>query len=379
MKKKKILQIIPCFQYGGTEAYVINNFKNIDKNKFEFDFWIAQKSNSQYISNEYIKEIEDLNANIYFGETLDSKIKFMKSLYKHIQKNGPYDGVHVHMNIANAWSLIVAFLSGIKIRISHSHDTTGKEYKNLNRRIYVIFLNYIIKFFSTKKLACSKEAGNYLYGESCFSKKGKVCNNGIDVDKFVNTDKNMVNILRKEFNISEDSFVIGNITRFDSKKNPDFTVKVFYEILKIKPNSTLILGGVDGGKLSSIKEKVSKLGIQNKVRFIGVRNDINICLQLMDAYIFPSLFEGLGIVLLEAQASNIMCFASYGVSKEANLGLNLVHYLDLNKGEKYWAEYILNNYNIAKYNDDIIYNTFYEKGYSIKSSVRNIEKIYNGE
>lgn len=379
MKKKKILQVLSCLEYGGTEAYIVNNLKNINKEEFNFDLWIAQPSDSMYVSSKYVNEIISLGGNIYYGEILQSKLKFMKNLYDNIKKNGPYDAIHAHMNLANAWVMLIAFLVGIKIRISHSHDTAGKEAKSLIKKIYFRFLEYIIKFFATKKLSCSREAGNYLYGEDYFLKYGEVCNNGIDVKKFLNIQDCMVDALKSEFNIPEDSFIIGNISRFEPKKNTSFTVGVFNEILKINPKSILILGGVDGGQLSYIKEKVHTLGIENSVRFIGIRNDINICLHLINAYIFPSLYEGLPIVLLEAQAANLPCFASSGVSKEVDMKLNLVHFLDLDKGEKFWADYIMNKYNKTKLNQTAILDAFNQTGYSIKSSVKKIEKIYNGE
>lgn len=109
------------------------------------------------------------------------------------------------------------------------------------------------------------------------------------------------------------------------------------------------MGGLDGSQLSYIKEKVSRLNIEDRVRFIDVRNDMNVCLYLMNAYLFPSLYEGLRIALLEAQAVGLPCFTSSEVSKEVDMGLNLVHFLDLDKGEKYWAEYILNHYSKPKH------------------------------
>jgi len=375
MRKKKILQVTSCFQIGGTEAYIMNNFRNINKDQFQFDFWFFRHEDSPYAD-----EIRSLGGNIYYGElpSANNIIPFIKSLVKHIKENGPYDAIHAHINIANAWVMFAAFLARIKIRISHSHSTAGKDTKSIIKKIYFKFQEYIIKIFATKKIACSKIAGDYLYGENYFMNYGQVCNNGIDINNFLHVDKYNIEVLKKEFFIPEDNFVIGNITRFDLNKNTQFVVAVFKEILRIKSNSILILGGVDGGQLSSIKEKVHILGMDDKVRFIGVRKDINVCLKLLNAYIFPSLFEGLPIALLEVQAGGLQCYASTEVSKEVDMGLGTVTFLDMNKGERYWAEYILDHYIEIDLDEAGIRDAFDNAGYSIHSSVVNLEKIYAG-
>lgn len=376
MKKIKVLHVTSCFQYGGTEAYIMNNYRAIDKEKFSFDFWIFQEENSPYKS-----EINSLGGEVYNGEVPDLRhiFSFIFSLVKHIRNNGPYDVVHSHVNIMNAWVMLAALIGRVKIRISHSHDTSGKDTRNILKKIYYQILGYMINFFATDHLACSMDAGNYLYGKEYFSLYGEVVNNGITVSDFLNKNDMAVSKLKREYKIPENNLIIGNITRFESKKNQDFIVEIFKKLVEIEPNSTLILGGVDGGQLYYIKEKVSMLKMEDKVRFIGVRKDINQWLNLMDIYLFPSLYEGLGIVLLEAQAAGVKCIASTGVSKEADIGLGLVDFINLNKGPKYWAEHILKTpkRDIISLND--IYTAFDKSGYSVKASIKRVEKIYEGE
>ena len=139
--------------------------------------------------------------------------------------------------------------------------------------------------------------------------------------------------------------VIGNISRFEEKKNSLFTINVFSKILDFIPEAVLIMGGSDGGLLEECKSQVEKLGIEKSVRFIGKRTDVPACLKLFDIYLFPSLFEGLGIVLLEAQASGCFCVASDGVSPEVDRGLNSVHFISLKKNETDWAKEIIESYN----------------------------------
>lgn len=354
----------------------MNNFRAIERSKYSFDFWFFHEENSPYES-----EIKNLGGEVYQGELPDIKhiFLFIISLVKHIRNNGPYDVVHSHVNIMNGWIMLAALIGGVKIRVSHSHDTSGKDSKKFIKKLYYKALEYMIKLFATKKLACSKDAGNYLYGKGYFSLYGEVVNNGIDISNFLNKNDVAVSKLKYEFNVPESHFIIGNITRFEPKKNPDFTVEIFKKLIEIEPNSTLILGGVDGGQLSYIKEKIGKLNIDDRVRFIGERKDVNDWLHTMDVYLFPSLYEGLGIVLLEAQAAGVKCYASTGVSKEADVGLGLVDFIDLDKGPKYWAEHILNNRNIDTISTDDISVAFDKVGYSVKASIMRVEEIYKGE
>lgn len=373
---KKILQVVSCLEYGGTEAYIMNNYRNLDKSKFKFDFLVFQEK--EY---PYIEEIKKLGGDIYYCGLPEAKNlgKFIKNIISCIKKNGPYDAIHTHVNIANAWVLFAAWLAGVKIRISHSHDTSGRESSNILKKIYYKLEEIIIKNLATHKLACSIEAGNYLYGEKYFKKNGIFSNNGINIKRFMECDQSKVQQLKNSINIKSNDFVIMNITRFEPKKNPEFTVDVFYEILKEIPNAILVLGGVDGGQLEYIKEKVRRLGISNNVRFIGVRKDINVCLNLCDIYIFPSLFEGLPIALLEIQASKTKSIVSSNVSKQVDIGLGLIDFLDLKKGAKYWANYIITNMNYKKPTNKIVKDKFKESNFTIQQSVNQVAKIYLGE
>lgn len=373
---EKILQVTSCFQYGGTEAYIMNNYRNIDKQNFKFDFWFFQEENSPYE-----QEIKNLGGELYHGEV--PKIKrilfFIIALVKHLKKNGPYDVVHSHVNLMNGWVMLAAFIGGVRVRVSHSHDTSGKDTNNIVKKLYYKMSVYMIKLFATKKLACGKDAGNYLYGNRYFSLHGEVVNNGIDISNFINKNAMAVSKLKHEFDIPDDHLIVGNITRFEPKKNPDFTVEIFNELVEMNPNTTLILGGVDGGQLAYIKQKVCKLNLEDRVRFIGVRKDVNDWLNIMDVYLFPSLYEGLPIALLESQAAGVKCFASTEVSKEADLGLGLVEFIELDKGPKNWAGFILKNLDKSTISSEVISTFFDNSGYSVKSSVKRIEQIYKGE
>lgn len=375
LEKIKVLQVVSCLDKGGTEAYIMNNLRHINREKFQFDFLVFTDN-----VDAYKQEIENLGGRIFIGTEpkVKSIFSFVRSIILCINKNGPYNVVHSHVNNSNGWVMLATKIAKVRTRISHSHGSPNLQKENFLRRIYRYIERTLIKMFSTNKIACSNLAGSYLYGEEYFHKHGKTLRNGIDVEKYMRVDKKKVSELKKSLGINDEHFVIGNVTRFDAKKNQEFIVDVFNEVQNKNQNSILILGGVDGGQLKYIKEKVEKLGLSDKVRFIGVRDDIEICLNMMDAYIFPSLFEGLGIVALEAQAANLPVYASEYVPNECDIGLGLVNFLELNKGAQYWADLILKNSHKRTLDENTTMKTFKLNGYSIERSIHSLMDVYMG-
>ncbi len=365
---RKILQVVSCLELGGTEAFVMNNYRKINRNEVQFDFLVFRKKENY----PHAKEIEELGGKIFFAciPQVKNIIKFIYYITKTIRENGPYDAVHSHVNIANSWVMLAAKIAGVSNRISHSHAVVGKEDKKIYRAFQTVLLNRCM----TKGLACSLEAGNYLYKEKYFAKNGLIFHNGIDVDKILRGNKNH---LKSELGLHEDNIVVGNITRIDSLKNTLFTIDVFYELSKIIPEAVLILGGPDGGLLEEAKKRVCELGIEKVVYFIGPRVDIPDCLASIDIYLFPSTHEGLGIALLEAQAAGCCCFASTGVPNEADMDMGTVCYLDLDIGAKLWAKKITQIYNnFEKPAKEKIKASFDIKGYDIRENSRELLKIY---
>lgn len=367
---KRILQVVYCLAKGGTEAFIMNNFRHINRQKYVFDFLVM----SNIVDSSYRDEIEALGGNIYqcMPPAAVQLRAFIKNAVSIMRDHGPYDAMHVHVNIANAWVLYAAYKAGIEKRISHSHDTSGKGTK----KIYRYFQMYLINKYSTVKLACSELAGEYLYGKKTKDNKWSVIHNGIDVTRFIEDPEAQVEKLRQGFNIENCKYVFGNITRFEEKKNIKFVVDVFQNIIKKIPDSVLLLGGVDGGQLNEIKKKVTDCGLSNYVRFIGVRNDIEVCLDLIDIYIFPSRYEGLGIALLEAQASGVFCVSSNRVPEEVDMGLNLIEFVDLKRSAAEWSDIIISKLNYDRPGKEEIVQKFRKYGYDINDSVKRLADIY---
>lgn len=365
MSKKvvRVAHIIGKWLGGGVEAVVMNYYRNIDHNKIQFDFICDDDS-----VNIPYEEIEKLGGRVILIPPYQKLFKYHKQL-KRVLEEGNYKIVHSHINTLSVFSLFAAKCAGVPVRIAHSHSTTNKKEwkKNLVKQV----LRPFAKLFATDYVACTKHAGKWMFGKKEL-KNGKVfiLNNAIDLDRF-KYDEKVRKDKRKELKIDNDTLVIGHAGRFVQQKNHDYIIDVFNEIHKEDKNTVLVLVG-QGPLMDSIKDKVKKLNIDNSVIFLGQRDDINELYQAFDIFLFPSLYEGLGMVLVEAQVSGLPCYASTEVPKIAKVTEN-VDFLDLDCDPKIWATLILNHDENERRNyiDEIS-----SKGYNIKIENKRLEDYY---
>jgi len=371
---KKILQIIPSLELGGTEAFVMNHYRVINRNEFQFDFLVFAEKDWPYL-----KEIEQLGGRVFYSSrpTMRNIYAFYKQFAEVVRNGGPYVAIHCHANEGNAIPLLCGLLCKIKIRISHSHSSTRSSLRSF-RGWVCLLRKIIIRFTATRYLACSNEAGGVLYGRLFFNKHGKVVKNGICLEKYCVVRQEKIDSLRKEFGITyENDLIIGNISRFDRNKNQIFAIKVFEYLLMKHKNALLILGGVDGGELKKLQDYVIQHGLEKNVCFIGKRNDVEVCLKLLDVYLIPSISEGLPLSLLEAQASGCLCVVSTGVPDESNMELGSAFYLNLSDGAEHWAKLIgekVANRIIPTQED--INKSFYQKGFDVVRSAEELVMYY---
>lgn len=360
----KIMQVNYKMDIGGIESFLMNVYRNIDREKHEFIFLT-------YYPHifDYEKEILKLNGKIIKISTPNSLniIKHIKEIYNTI-KQEKIDIVHCHTYFDSAYVMIAAKLAKVKIRIVHSHTTYGLNKTGILKKIKWFLSRFIINSLSTHQLACSTEAGKALYGKKKFS----IIENGIKIEKFNYNEKHR-NSYRKEWKIKNEDFVIGHIGRFDVPKNHKFLIEIYEEIYKINKNSKLILVG--SGKLEDeIKKIVNEKKLTKNVIFLGNRNDINEILNAFDIFVFPSLYEGLPVTLVETQANGLKCLISDRISKEIKL-TECIKFLSIDKSAREWAETIV-NMNIKRINNN---KALENSVYNIDNTIKKINKIYNGE
>jgi glycosyltransferase involved in cell wall biosynthesis len=362
-QKIKILIVYGgIMQYGGIEAFIMNYFRNLDLSKFQIDFVQHGVGNGVYDS-----EILNKNSKIFYVPTRSRHpIGNIKELKK-IMQSSNYDIVYSHMDAANYYALKIAKQCKVSCRISHSHNTQYLTNNILKKMILSIVKQFIPKY-ATHLLACSQMAGRWLYSRNAFD----VIPNAIDFNKYQYSER-MRKDIRESLNITDDVFVIGHIGRFEYQKNHEYIIKIFQDVFNQRSNSILVLVGI-GTNYSNIQKMVNDLGLQENVRFLGKRSDIQAILSAVDCFILPSRFEGLPLVLVEAQASGLPCFASKGVSAESNI-LGLVRYIDINQSSSVWAEKIL-----AEDMQRTLFSReeFIKTGYEITDATKKLERLFLG-
>lgn len=358
----RVLHVVTYMGRGGLETMLMNYYHNIDRTKIQFDFLVHRDFEA-----DYDQEILKLGGRIYHVPKMNPfSIRYRKSLSLFFKKHPEYQIVHVHQDCMSSIALKSAMENNVPIRIAHSHN--ANQDKNIKYLIKRLYMRSIPKY-ATDLFACGKNAGNWMFRDKPF----KILNNAIDTNSFkFNVD--IRNKIKNEMNLGN-KFVIGHVGRFSQQKNHSFLIDIFYEIQKIRTDSILLLIGSGDGKLTVI-EKVRKLNIENKVIFMGVRNDVNKLMQAMDVFVFPSLYEGLPVTLIEAQASGLPIIKSDNISDQCILTDNVVS-ISLDKSAYSWAKEILNFVNSFDRKDtslEIINN-----GYDISSNAKWLENYYLNE
>lgn len=337
----RIAQIMGKWLGGGVESVVMNYYRNIDRTKVQFDFICDEDS-----TDIPYEEIESLGGRVILIPPYQKVFKYQKELIR-IFKENKYKIVHSHINTLSVFPLRAAKKAGVPVRIAHSHSTTNK--KEWKKNILKETLKHFSKVYPTVLFACSEKAGKYQFGDKEYD-RGNVylLNNAIDLDKF-KYDEVIRKNKRKELNISDDQIVIGHIGRFVKAKNHTFLIDIFNEIYKENNKAILLLAG-QGPLMDETKEKVNSLGLTDSVRFLGQRSDANELYQAFDLFLLPSLYEGLPVVGVEAQASGNLCYLSNDMTKETKV-LDSTVFMSLSNTPKEWADAILNSLKEYKKHD----------------------------
>lgn len=369
MCKGRVLHVVGGMDIGGTETMLMNLYRKVNTN-IQFDF-ISYYENEGY----YDEEIRRLGGNVIrlSSPKKIGYLKAIKELKKAIKENGPYDVVHSHTLFYCGISNIAAKLCGVKVRISHAHTTLDNS-NSLIKKIYIFLMRIIIRMFSTDFLCCSNSAGKYLFGNHIVNnKKYRVIPNYIDYEAFLNCKDD--NTIKKELGLEKNERLIVHIGRFIDAKNHKFLVQIINNMHKKDENLKAIFVG-DGILKPSIKNLVNSLNLENTIKFLGVRTDIKEILNNSDLLLFPSIYEGLGLVILEAQAAGLPCIVSEAIQPEADLQIGLLKYVNLDEGIDKWCSEALNNINNKRKDKLEIEKAFKDKGYEINDIVSSLLEIY---
>lgn len=321
----RVAQVVGKMVGGGVESVVMNYYRHIDRNKVQFDFLVD--SDSTLVPRS---EIEALGGRVFVIPPYQHQIAYQRKL-SILFSSEKWPIVHSHINTLSVFPLAAAKREGIVVRIAHSHSTAGKgEYV---RNVMKYALRLVANLYPTERLACSRYAGQWLFRNAPFH----VMPNAFDIRSFsFNADKR--HAMRRLLGIDDSAFVIGHVGRFTQQKNQLGLISSFSNTdLARRRNTYLVLAG-QGPDLAACKSLASELGVSDHVIFAGQQSDMPAFYSALDVFVLPSRYEGLGLVLIEAQASGLPCIASPAVPRESNLS-GQVKYLTENN-ERAWTKAI---------------------------------------
>lgn len=359
----RVAHIMGKMMSGGVESMVMNYYRHMDRTKVQFDFIIDE--DSTVVPYE---EIEGLGGKVYRIPPYQKVIPYHKALVELFRQNR-YRIVHSHINTLSVFPLLAAKRASVPVRIAHSHSTAGKG--ELVKNILKYMLRPFAKVFPTHYCACSEYAGRWLFGDRLVDTgRVRIVRNAIDLSKFAfNAD--VREAVREGLNIA-DKLVIGHVGRFMKQKNHAFLVDIFEAVHQKEPNSVLLLVG-EGELEEEIRAKVDRLGLTEAVQFLGVRNDVHRLLQGMDVFLLPSLYEGLGMVAVEAQATSLKTICSDAVPAEAKITEDFI-YMPLSAPTGAWAKKVLTCISNRKSGmKQILY-----ANYKIQEAANYLNEWYNG-
>ncbi len=367
MKKKIRIAIVGMtYNKGGIESFIMNVYRNIDRNKVQFDFLVE----NDYPPIAYEKEIRSMGGRIFkvLYPQKKSKKKAKELLENYFSGHPEVKGIHIHANYPYSFPLEVAKKMGIDLRIIHSHSSRFLS-KRITRKLYEIIRNKLVTRIIKKNanifLACSDKAGKAMFGYDNF----QWIKNGIDLNKYkfnkVNRDR-----IREDYSINPDEICIGFVGRLDLAKQADFALEIFKYYNKKNQKSKMVFIG-EGNQKSLLLSRVKEYGLKKNVIFTGSIYNVNEWYQAMDCLLMPSLFEGFPMTLVEAQTSGLNCLCSSNITKQVSI-TKLVKYESIDKEPREWSKKIeINNKNREEY-----YYEVKKKGFDITDVAKELEEIY---
>lgn len=372
----RVLHVISSMTNGGAENYIMNQYRRMDRNKIQFDFLTSRPG-----EHAFNNEIKHMGGKIYLIKppTEQGAIGFVKDIVKIIKNDPSIKVIHAHTLLNCGLAMLAGYLGGLKIRISHCHTAVHYPTPTLKRKIYDFSMRILIKLFATKYFACGIDAGINLFGKNFEkNKKSKFIPNSIDLSRFIHKSSEHNNNLRKYFNIPDDAVVYTNIGRFIKLKNHIFSLKIAEHLKNINHNFRMLLIG-EGELLNDIRSMAKNMGLEDYVIIPGPRSDIPDIFSITDVFILPSLFEGLPVTGIEAQASGIPCIFSDKVTKQADIGMNMCSFIGIEENDiSKWADECIKLENVKYPDQQPIFERLKSLGYDSTAGAEYLSRVYLG-
>ncbi len=355
----RILHVVTYMGRGGLETMLMNYYRHMDRSLIQFDFLVHRDFEA-----DYDREILSLGGQIHhISRLIPWSRRYREELKGFFRSHPEYRIVHVHQDCLSSVALQCAAECGVPVRIAHSHSAGAV--KNLKYPIKRYYQKRIPRF-ATAMLACGKQAGDWMFGGAPY----RIVPNAIAADAYV-FDPGKARKKKKELELT-DRLVVGHVGNFTPAKNHGFLLEVFQQLLQSRPDAVLVLAGDGEGRVAAM-EAARTMGIGDRVLFLGSRRDVPELMQAMDVFVFPSLYEGLGIAVVEAQTAGLPCIVSSRVPPDAVLTNGSVVRLPLEDGAKAWAERALQMVDRPRYDRC---QEIRDAGYDILTAAEKLQAAY---
>ena len=361
----RVLMLFTILNRGGAESMVMNYYRAIDRSKVQFDFVVHREE-----KGDYEDEITALGGRIYRMTPLRPHTlgKYAQQISTFFDEHPEYRIIHGQCSESGYYFYKEASRRGIPVIIAHAHNS---HVKIDLKWFFRTWMKYKMRPYLTHYFSCGEEAAIWLFGKD-LAQKAIILKNAIDTRRY-RYDAQIRELKRKELGLDAHSLTLCHIGRFDKVKNHQFIIKVMAQIIKKCPNTQLLLIG-DGELRQQTEQQTKDYGLESNVKFLGVRPDVNELLQAADALVFPSLFEGLPMTLVEAQCSGLPCVISENIPHEVDF-TDLVEQLPLETGAEKWSEQLLQA--TTKHHERGTYaQRVSDAGYDIQTNAKWLENFY---
>lgn len=372
-KPARVLHVVGGMNRGGAETMIMNYYRNIDRGKLQFDFLCMSDG-----EHHYDEEIRALGGRIIHIPPPKKVGLFahLKDMVRAMKQYGPFVAVHAHTLHHAGLVLLASRLAGIRNRVAHSHNTSTEEDGKLYRRVYFCLMKLLIQKEATRLLACGEAAGRYLFGDRSYDMgRVKVLPLALDLRLYEHLSYEDRMVKRKELSLGEESLIIGHVGRFERPKNHVFFIPLMMYMRDLGIDCKLLLVG-DGSLRRDFEREIIKNGLVDHVRLLGVRSDIPELMNMFDVFVLPSLYEGLPVVSIEAQAAGVSCVLSDTITKEVDMGLGLVHFMSLDVPVEEWAQLIVSLREVKRPDYSVRREALTNRGYNIRDNVDMLYEIY---
>lgn len=360
----KVLVLITKMDRGGAETFVMNYMRHFNRDVIQYDFLVNRQE-----PGAYEEEIQDLGGHIYRMSPMYPQYfaRYKREFRAFIREHPEYRIIHSNLEERSYFPLRIASEEGVPVRIAHAHNV----YRGVNPKM--VFRDYFrsrLPPYVTDKFACSLQAGKWLFGNGVLSdRRFKIVRNAIEVDRYAYRPK-VREDLRMRLSLGQ-RLVVGNTGRLTGQKNQAFLMDVFSAVKKVRRDAVLLLVG-EGELKRSLERKADELGIRSSVIFAGSVPDVEDYLQVMDVFVFPSLYEGLPLSMVEAQAAGLPCIASDRVPRSVKL-TSSVSFLSLEDRPESWADKVLRSADSKRCDRR---DSVRQGGYDIRDAAPKLQDFY---